>query len=92
MANYTAAQAAERFRVHRTTVLSWRNRGWCDPDTGKHRTLSPALDPVTGTPLKDPKTGALLFPESELVLAEQQTRAQHRRSHRRSRALVSARI
>lgn len=86
----TASQAAPRFHVHRTTVLYWHSHGWRDPDTGQLRSLSPVLDPVTDEPMTDPRTGARLFDEAELVVAEQQTRAKRQRSHRSSRRLVAA--
>lgn len=83
MTTYTATQAAERLRVHRTTVLSWHSRGWKDPEHPK-QTLKLT---IVGT---DPETGALKFDEGELLTAEQQTRAKRQRSHRRSRRLVTA--
>lgn len=86
----TASQAAPRFRVHRTTVLYWHSHGWRDPNTGQLRSLSTVLDPVTGELMTDPRTGARLFDEAELVVAEQQTRAKAQRSHRRSRQFAAA--
>lgn len=86
----TASQAAPRFHVHRTTVLYWHSHGWRDPDTGKLRSLTAVLDPATGELMTDPRTGAKLFDEAELVVAEQQTRAKAQRSHRTSRKLVAA--
>ncbi len=82
MAAYTAREAAERLRVHRTTVLRWNSRGWIDPD-GERRYLNPL-------PELDPTTGATLFDWDELLTAEQQTRAKSQRSHRASRQLVAA--
>ncbi|GAA2159309.1 hypothetical protein [Glycomyces lechevalierae] len=83
MATYTATEAAERLRVHRTTVLSWHSRGWKNPDN-PHETIR--LE-IVGT---DPITGALKFDEEQLLTAEQQTRAKRQRSHRRSRRLIPA--
>lgn len=77
----TARQAAERYRVHRTTVLYWASHGWIGPD-GQRQHLT-----IAGT---DPSTGAATFDENELLTAEQQTRAKRQRSHRRSRQLVDA--
>lgn len=76
MPAYTAAQAAQRLRVHRTTVLAWCSRGWLDADGQRHHLT------ITGT---DRTTGAALFDEAELLQAEQQTRSKRQRSHRRSR-------
>lgn len=76
MAAYTARQAAERYRVHRTTVLYWASHGWLDTQGQRHHLA------ITGA---DPATGAALFDEAELVRAEQQTRSKRQRSHRRSR-------
>ena len=80
MAAYTARQAAERYRVKRTTVHMWHTRGWINPD-GERRHLT-----VVG--IDD--NGARLYPENELVEAEQQTRSKRQRSHRASRKLVAA--
>lgn len=90
MRTFTARQAAERYRVHRTTVLYWHSHGWIDPNTGKHRHLPAAINPTTGQPLTDPLTGAKLFHEADLIEAEQQTRAKRQRSHRASRRLLAA--
>jgi len=81
VAAYTARQAAERYRVHRTTILYWASHGWLDQDGRRHQ-----LQPV-GT---HPTTGATLFDEADLVTAEHQTRAKRQRSHRRSRKPVAA--
>jgi hypothetical protein len=81
MHTYTASQAAQRFRVHRTTVLAWASRGWRDANGQQHQ-----LEPV-GT---DPTTGAQLFRWDQLVTAEHETRSKRQRSHRRSRQLVTA--
>lgn len=81
MAAYTARQAAERLRVHRTTILTWASRGWLDPQGERHWLT------VAGS---DPATGAALFDENDLLTAEQQTRTKRQRSHRRSRKLVAA--
>lgn len=80
MAAYTASQAAQRYKVRRTTILMWHTRGWLDPN-GQRRHLNLAGH----TP-----DGARLFDEIELVIAEQQTRSKSQRSHRRSRQLVNA--
>jgi CRISPR/Cas system Type II protein with McrA/HNH and RuvC-like nuclease domain len=81
MAAYTARQAAERYRVHRTTVLYWASHGWLNPAGERHYLT------VLGA---DPTTGAALFDDAELVTAEQETRSKRQRSHRRSRRLVNA--
>lgn len=90
MRTLTARQAAERYRVHRTTILYWHSHGWRDPNTGELRSLTAVIDPATGKPMVDRMTGAKLFDEAELVIAEQQTRAKAQRSHRRSRQLAAA--
>jgi len=80
MAAFTASQAAQRYKVKRTTVLMWHTRGWISPDGQRqHLTL-----------IGFNTSGARLFDETELVIAEQQTRAKTQRSHRRSRQLVNA--
>lgn len=80
MAQYTATQAAQRFRVKRPTIHMWHTRGWLDPD-GTRRHLT-----VTGYNTD----GARLYDEAELLQADKQTRAKRQRSHRRSRRLVPA--
>lgn len=80
MADFTASQAAQRFRVKRPTIHMWHTRGWIDPD-GERQYL---------TLLGHNDDGARLYDEAELVIAEQQTRSKRQRSHRRSRALVAA--
>jgi hypothetical protein len=80
MVAYTARQAAERLRVHRTTILYWRSHGWLDTNGQRHH-----LDAV-GT---DPLTGAVLFDWNELLNAERDTRRKAQRSHRRSRQLAT---
>lgn len=84
----TARQAGERYGVHRTTILYWHTHGWINAD-GHHQHL-PALTNPAGEPLLDRQTGARLFDECDLVIAEQQTRAKAQRSHRRSRRLIPA--
>ena len=80
MAVFTASQAAQRYKVRRTTILMWHTRGWISPD-GQRRHLTLVGLNANGT---------RLFDETELVIAEQQTRAKAQRSHRRSRQLVNA--
>jgi len=80
MAAYTARQAAERLRVHRTTVLYWASHGWLDADGQRHRLT------VMGTS----DNGAALFDERQLLDAERDTRRKSQRSHRASRKLVAA--
>ena len=79
MRTFTARQAAERLRVHRTTVLYWASHGWLDTNGQR-----PYLTPVGTSP-----TGATLFPESELLDAERDTRRKAQRSHRNSRRLAT---
>jgi hypothetical protein len=81
MRTFTARQAAQRLRVHRTTILYWRSHGWLDTNGQRHH-----LTPV-GT---DPLTGATLFDWDELLNAERDTRRKSQRSHRASRKLVTA--
>lgn len=80
MRTLTAREAAERYKVRRTTVLMWHTRGWLNPD-GERQYL---------TLIGHNDDGARLFDEAELVIAEQQTRAKPQRSHRRSRQLAAA--
>lgn len=80
MATYTARQAAQRLRVHRTTILYWRSHGWLDAD-GNRRSLT-----AIGT---DPSTGAVLFDWNELLDAERDTRRKAQHSHRVSRKLAT---
>lgn len=85
----TARQAGQRYGVHRTTILYWHTHGWIN-NQGVHQHLPAVLNPHTGTPLLDPQTGAKLFDERDLVIAEQATRAKTQRSHRASRRLITA--
>jgi hypothetical protein len=80
MAAYTARQAAQRLRVHRTTVLYWHSHGWRNPD-GERQHL---------TAVGVAANGAILFDENELLDAERDTRRKAQRSHRASRKLVTA--
>lgn len=80
MRTFTARQAAERYKVRRTTVHMWHTRGWITP-TGQRRHL---------TAIGTNDHGARLYPEHELIDAEQHTRSKQQRSHRASRKLVAA--
>lgn len=76
----TARQAADRLRVHRTTINMWQSKGWLDPE-GQRRHLD-----IKGlTP-----DGVRLYDWGQLLEAEQQTRAKSQRSHRASRRLIPA--
>jgi len=79
MAAYTARHAAQRYRVHRTTILYWHSHGWLDNDGTRHH-----LNPVGYN-----DAGALLFDELELVQAEHETRSKRQRSHRASRRILA---
>lgn len=76
----TARTAAERLRVHRTTVLMWASRGWLDSD-GQRRKL---------TIIGRDRNGATLYDWTECAVAERDTRRNKQRSHRRSRILAGA--